>query len=306
MARPVSVELVDVEATDGFRFVCGLAVPATTRPAAGGSVDAILFHPGSTGTFYQHWYRPWLSGIPERGYPVMIMNNRGSHIVLQDSITRAESLLGDLEDRDPARQAVRAGLHGHALENIDDSRHDIRAALDELERRGYSRIALLGHSLGGVKATLYVVREGDPRVVALIAASHPELSAAKLADNDGSGAYARTIDKARRVASGGGELDLMLSEFPFTTLVGAAAYLKKYGAENYNTLPMAPHISIPLMGLVGENEVAVATPHFTGDFVAAAVSSPQRETYVVPGANHFYSGCEDDAMDHIVAFIAQL
>ena len=175
MAESVSVELVDVEAADGFQYVAGLAEPVDRR---GGPVDAFVIHPGATGAFYNSTYRAWLRGLPARGYPVLVMNSRGSHTVLHDMAARPHPLgEATATDQDRAKWEVRAAFHGSAVENLDDSRHDIRGAIDAMEERGYSRIALIGHSLGGVKVVLYAARELDPRVKALIVASHPRFSA---------------------------------------------------------------------------------------------------------------------------------
>ena len=65
---------------------------------------------------------------------------------------------------------------GAAYETVDECRHDIAAWVELLAARGHERIALIGHSLGAIKAVYAQAHEKLPHVAAVVAISAPRLS----------------------------------------------------------------------------------------------------------------------------------
>lgn len=56
---------------------------------------------------------------------------------------------------------------------FEENRHDIAAAVDEMERRGYNPIFLYGHSMGTNRVLYYQAETGDPRVAGVVLTGPP-------------------------------------------------------------------------------------------------------------------------------------
>src|SRR5262245_4701934 len=125
----MKLEVVPMTTEDQVQIFGGFWEPAAgVTPAF---VDAWLLLPGASGAFYSQVQGPFASSLTAAGYPVLTLSTRGHDLAWQNRATNK--------------------IYGLAGEIVGDGVHDIRAGLDELERRGYRRIGLLGHSMGAIK-----------------------------------------------------------------------------------------------------------------------------------------------------------
>lgn len=110
---------------------------------------------GWVGNFYENKF---IDNIAKKatfsGFAFLTFNNRGNGIVT-DLIKRNKS-------------KVEYKRIGGSLEKFEDSILDIKAAVDFLNKLGYQKFVLEGHSLGCQKVTYYKYKTKDQRVRGLI------------------------------------------------------------------------------------------------------------------------------------------
>lgn len=197
--------------------------------------------------------------------------------------------------------------YGATVEDVDWCRTDIKACIGWLEQQGYSRIALVGHSLGGVKGIYYHYKAADPRVVALVSLSSPRLSYTYLAESESGEEFLEYYEQADALIKDRRPGTLMDVKFPVDHIFSAANYIGKMGPkEKYDIMALADGIHVPLLALSGSRERRAHLRDVAQPFVEAAVNSPQREAHIIEGANHFYRGKLDETSDVILRWLGQL
>ena len=272
------VELVKTATADGVRLDGALALPNVSPPAAA-RADAILCLHGAGGNFYSSsLFEEIGRQATESGIAVLRVNTRGA---------TALSL-----------SATREGKRnqGAAYEIVADCVHDIAAWLELLGKRGFARVALVGHSLGAVKS-LYTQAHGPSSSVTAIAAlSPPRLSYLAFRNAMSSGFFDCIARAEELVAKGEGET-LMEVRFPLPLLISAAGYVDKYGkAERYNYFRFLEQVRQPTMFVFGSEELAAGLIPFAGapEEIARVPAHGPRRVEIVAGADHFYRGVEED------------
>lgn len=237
----------------------------------------VMIH-GVAMSFYTGPLRVFAEALAGRGHHAFSINCRG-----HDWIARG----GDL-----------TAFRGATYENFEDCVLDIDAAIDRMKQEGYARFVLVGHSLGSVKSIYYQGIRRREDVVGVISCSAPRqfYSARQVEDPE---FEARMADAESRVAGGEGE------EFLWAPASGAMGpftyrtYVSKYGRHETNDVrPHAARLGCPLLITAGEIEAAYFR-ELARELNESA--GPDNSTcIIVPGADHFYAGCEAfmiDALD---------
>ncbi|MCS7002859.1 MAG: alpha/beta hydrolase [Dehalococcoidia bacterium] len=279
------VELVTFVTADQVRLPGALYPAATTSV---GAVDAILLNPGTSDNFWGPILTPLATLLAEAGYPCLAISSRGHDYVW--------------------RNALNGKLYGAAYERVSECRYDFDAAFDVLRARGYRRLALLGHSLGGTKALYYAAYHAPADLCAVIACSPPRWSAANYRASDRAEAYERTRALAERMVAEGRGDELFEIEMPIARLLmQASGWLEKYGGENYNMATYYDQIRVPTLHLVGALEQYDASMRNVGeDLMRLADNSPYRQTVVIPDGDHFYSRTMPQVAAAIVTWLRGL
>ena len=150
-------------------------------------------------------------------------------------------------------------MQGAAYEIVQESRLDLAAWVGWLAEQGYGRIALMGHSLGAVKAIYSLSHDDDgalAAVVCLLAISPPRLAYSQFCAGPRAAEFQTELAEAEgHLREGRGET-LMSVRFPLPYLVTAAGYVDKYGpAERYNLLKFASRVACPALYTFGSLEV---------------------------------------------------
>lgn len=237
----------------------------------------VMLH-GVAMSFYTGPLPVFAEALAGRGHHAFSVNTRG-----HDWIARG----GDL-----------TAFRGAAYENFEECLLDVDAALDRLRQEGYARFVLVGHSLGSVKSLYYQGTRRRDDIAGVISCSAPKQFYAARAGEDPE-FEARMADAEGRVAAGEGE------EFLWAPASGAAGlftyrtYVSKYGRHETNDVrPHAARLGCPLLVTAGEIEAAYFREYARE--LTESAGSEQATCIMVPGANHFYAGCEDfmiDALD---------
>jgi pimeloyl-ACP methyl ester carboxylesterase len=267
------IELVRVETDDG-QFLDG----ALQRPCDAGPlpVDAFLLLHGTGSNFYA-------PGVLERfarqavahGTAVLRVNTRG-----HDGVCSISSRQGP----------VRGGA---TFERIYDCTRDVTSWADWLKANGLTRIALVGHSMGGVKALYSQAHARHPAVHTVVGISPPRFAHERLAAGPRGETFreefARASDLIRR---GQGESLVPVTQ-PLSFIATAAGYIEKYGPENrYDYIPLLSRLTCPALILVGSESLKTSAA-FTGlpeALAEAAASNPRLAYEIVEGANINYTG----------------
>jgi pimeloyl-ACP methyl ester carboxylesterase len=286
------VELVQTTTADGLRLDGALLPRRTGSPSAQQiALDAVLCLHGAGSHFYGSSVFP---GIAETfavlGLAVLRVNTRG-----HDMVSTAAS------DRGPQRG-------GGAFEIVDDCRHDVAAWLDFLAERGLARVALVGHSLGAVKAIYAQANAPHDSARGIVAISPPRLSYRHFRNSPRDAEFFAAIKTAEEhVAAGRGETLLEVT-FPLPYLITAAGYVDKYGpAERYNFLNYLDRLACPSLFAFGEVELE-RNAAFLGLAEAVDKAPPgpsSREVSAIAAANHFYIGQSAALADRIAKWLTK-
>ena len=185
---------------------------------------------------------------------------------------------------------------GAAFESIADCVHDLRAWVDELIRRDFSRVVLVGHSMGAVKAIFSQAHDPHPNVVAVVGVSPPRFCHAEWQSSPQAQLFRDHFARATELVEAGRGDELMLVQQPLPLWLTAAGFLAKYGPhDDYDFIPLLPCLNRPTLLIVGTQSVA-SSPAFESVPVAVRemqASSPHLDLQLVPDANTGYSGHQD-------------
>lgn len=256
------MDLIRVEAEDKATLNGLLWTPQTP------SESLVILVPGATtgaALVPLHDYYPLATGLTSRGYAFLISNMRASYNTSYAEYT--------------------------------DAIKDIAAFVAYAKSAGYTRLAILGISLGGPRMAQYMAERNDPAVKAVgFIASIPspylefqirgaEADKRRLED---------TLKHARQlVAQGKGQEPVAFEKwFPDgRSFMGTAkSMLSFFGAPSDKGTPSSvrygPQIRVPALVIHGEKD-EVSFPPNAQAIYDSLTASPQRDLIWVPGASHY-------------------
>jgi alpha-beta hydrolase superfamily lysophospholipase len=224
----------------------------------------------------------------EAGVPSLRVNTRG-HDLMARVPTERGSVLG-----------------GAAYENIADCRHDIAAWTAFLVERGYRRIALVGHSMGGVKAVYTLSRNPLEHVACLLAVSPPRFNHALFQRHKLAGQFREDYRRADAlVGRGEGEVLLQVRQ-PLQFVMPASGFVAKYGPhDEYDIVRLLPRVRIPTLVLIG-SESAKSSAAFDGleeELQRIAAQASFLTVKVVEGADITYAAHPGAPFEHLVDWL---
>jgi pimeloyl-ACP methyl ester carboxylesterase len=273
------VDLVQLMTRDGVRLDGSFQAPSD-KTAPHLPVDSCLFIHGTGGSFYSaSLFDPFSERFLQLGCAVLRVNTRGHDLMSTAATTQGGRRLGA------------------AYEIVDDCRHDIAAWVDWIVRRGYSRIGLVGHSLGAVKAIYTLAIEPPQAIACLVALSPPRLSHSHFSSSDQADEFLETYRAAEAHVQEGRSGALMEVRVPLPFVVTAGGYVEKYGpTEQYNIIKHVAKLKTPTLFTFGSAELE-SNMAFRGlpELLApVAAAHEHMQVEIVPGADHFYSGQRPD------------
>ncbi|MEX0714245.1 MAG: alpha/beta fold hydrolase [Pirellulales bacterium] len=280
-------ELARVVTSDGLRLDGSLERPlGPVQPPL--NADAVLCLHGTGGNFYSSALfdevARWFTGL---GLAVLRVNTRGRDLVW------------------PGVRGKQRRLEGAAFETVDECRHDVAAWVGWLAERGFSRIAVVGHSLGAIKAVYSLAHETTPAVHCVAAISPPRLSHGHFKQSVRGAEFIRDYEAAQDLVSAGRPEELMRVSFPLPYLVSAAGFLDKYGPqERYNILKHVDRVRCPLLFTFGSVELEqVPFQRLPEDLSGLGLANAK--VAVVAGADHFYTGVLDQLASRLETWLSE-
>lgn len=262
-----------------------------TMPPQSGLDAAVLLH-GLGGNFYSSTLNLRLAdALVDLGIPVVLGNTRGHDGISMNPVSgRAQTI-------------------GAAFEIVDDCRHDVAGWVDWLvTRKGHTRVALVGHSLGAIKSLYAQAHEQLEPVSALVGLSATRLCHDKFLQSERADDFRKWYSLAGEMVEQGRGHELLHVDFPFPTHISAQAYFDKYGLEDrYDWLPMAGRIRVPVLLMFGERELSDnAAFHGLLEQATGVVRKlPHYNLQVIPSANHYYAGVHHRATEAIQQWILE-
>ncbi len=290
------VDLVQVITSDGLRLHGALEL-AESGPSDGSlgrqaAVDAWLCLHGTGSNFYS---ASTLSALTPKllagGAAVLRVNTRGH----------------DLMCTGPS--APGRWLQGAAFERVDESVLDLAAWIAFLRQRGFTRIGILGHSLGAVKAIFALATDRSLEVSLLAAVSPPHLSYSYFCQTTRGDEFRQMFDTAEEYVRQGRGDDLLLAKFPLRYYVSATGYIDRYGpAERYNVLRLLDRVPCPTLVTYGslEEQGDLAFRDMPAAVAKTATAENCLQVAVIAGADHIYTGCHDVLAGRITAWLNRL
>ena len=283
----MQVELVEITTEDGVALPGAYLAPAAGTAARERAVDAVVLNPGTGGAFHSRVLLDIGAALAEAGYGALTMSTRGHDIAW--------------------RHAAGRRYLGSAFESIADCGLDFRGAFDLLAARGHTRLALLGHSLGGTKALYHAAHDPDPRLDAVVSCSGPRWSASFYEASERAEDFRRNRDRARALVEAGRPDELMKFDFPIgPSLIRAAGWLEKYGGETYNIASWCDRIAVPLLRVEGELEQGVVQRGVADLLMERATASEHRRAVIIPGGDHAYSTVLGEVAAAVVGWLDEL
>jgi alpha/beta superfamily hydrolase len=286
------VDLVRTTTSDGHRLDGAFLAPAAGAVKTS-NLDACLFLHGVGSNFYANNLFDYLaSQLCQQGLAVLRVNTRG-----HDTISISWGSTG------PVRQ-------GAAYETVDHCRQDISAWVQFLNNRGFTKLGLLGHSLGAIKAIYSQAFAAEICIQAIIACSAPRLSYSAFMNSEAQPRFFESLATAKEHVEHGRPEALFQAAFPFPLLITAGGYLDKYGVEErYNILKFVDRLTRPLLVTYGQLELERGGIAFAG--MPEAVLSRKRpdqaiEAATIPGADHIYSGAYEQLAVAVVAWLSRM
>lgn len=286
----MSQELVRVETVDGL-YLDGWLVCTSAEYSSGSNSEALqqaaclLVH-GTGSHFYAGGVLQTLANSAHTaGFSTLRINTRG-----HDGICHI-----------PRRQGSILG--GATYERVSDSIHDLKAWIQFLEELGYSRIVLIGHSMGGIKCALTLSQQCPPAIAGLVLLASPRFHHETFwQDPQGSG-FREAYELAQGFVEQGRPDELISMTQPLSLLLTAKGVLDKYGPENrYDLAALIKKIDVPMLyvvpGLAPRQSIGFsAIPDLLQDL---NVIKPNLAVCTIDDANVSFSGKETLVSEQIV------
>ncbi|MFN7991412.1 MAG: alpha/beta fold hydrolase [Candidatus Micrarchaeia archaeon] len=233
-----------------------------------------------------------------RGFAFFIFNNRGNN-----TMTGAKKLA-----KNP--KGYKYVNTGRCFEKFEDCVFDLDAFVKEAKKRGYRKIALLGHSTGANKVVYYLSKKPDRSIVRAVLTG-PVSDVPSQVKQCGKG-YRKLVALAERMVSGRRGDALMphgspgwpmsARRFLSLSVAGSPEDVFQYHMENppYRALK---RIRIPVLAVLGGKDECTTMPP-DAILKSYRAANPLVETAMIDGALHSFGGKEGRLAEVICAWIS--
>lgn len=249
------------------------------------SDKALLHIHGMAGNFYENRFLDAMAKeLTDNGYAFLCINTRGHDFIADIPIAGTEEKYKRI---------------GDAYEKFEECLFDIKPAVNYLEREGYTKIILCGHSLGAAKVVYYLTKTKDPRIKKLILMSPPDMIGLAEAESY----HQDLLAQAKKlVVEGRGEEILPKKVWDYY-LLSANTYVN-FSSRDYpidifsiydkDKVSLLGEINVPTLAFLGEKDGASIYPQQTELEIikSKATKAPRFDTTIIKGGSHSYFSVE--------------
>lgn len=263
---------------------------------------AVLWIHGLVSRFYSdtELMNRFADECTNRGMAFAAFNNRGHDYVTSTHKTDSKNPKGYVHT-----------LIGAGVEDFAESTLDVDAAISYFADHGYSEVVLVGHSSGANKACFYSGTIPDIRVAGVVLAG-PMSDRYSASDEETNAKHQAFMEQKIREGKG----DELLTGFDFFPLTPKRwmSLLAKGSPEdvfNYHdekgALRTFSAITVPMLVMFGGSDEHAdrPVPEMKKAFDLHAASSKYMSV-IIPGADHGFTGKEQEFVDTIVSWAALL
>ncbi len=235
-----------------------------------------------------------------------LMSNQGISFLF--GYTRGHSEVNQIETKEG--KSVRCGT---TYEVFEDSFYDVDVWVSTAKKLGYSKVILMGHSLGCNKVLDYLSKKRNS-VDGLILASPPDMIGLIKSDVYQPNYKDLMIEAENNVKNG--EPDKILSSKLWDEYFISSKTFLSYTNEQgkINNLPVAANpehflqletIAVPILAFMGSNDDITirSIPEDLELIKNKASACPDFETKIFQGANHLYETCEEEIGLYLIGWV---
>lgn len=280
-------ELTRIETADGVFLDASITSPQTPSSLR---VDAVVLLHG-TGSNYTApgVLETFAKCAVEQGIAVLRLNTRG-----HDGICSL-----------PTRRGMIKG--GATYEHVADCTFDVRAGVECLVTRGHKAVALVGHSMGGVKAIYSQARDPHPAVKAIVGISPPRFCHERFLHHATGEKFREEYSRAGELVARGQPDVLLHVTQPMPFVATAAGYLEKYGPEDrYDFFKCLPGMTAPVLILIGGDSMKTSAAFCGTPDDLRRLSLPHVTLEVIEGASITYRGYDQIPFERAAAWLTSL
>lgn len=263
------------------------------------SKTAHIFIHGFTGDFFaQDFFHTIAEEINTQGHAFILAQTRGTGM-------HTEFLTRDNNAR----------YIGSFYERIEEAHLDISAFISFLKAEGYTKIELIGHSLGTLKVVRYLF-EGEHKntIEKLILLAPFDKNA--FMERKAPGKLKEFLQVAEeKIAAGKGTEVVPLPEYEDYAM-SYTTFLSWYNQSNLSCIwdfykkdyefPILKQITIPVKVILGDKDIFIEYPEF-GVSAESALNTIKKhikncETVLLEGSGHTFDGFEEKVAEEVAKF----
>lgn len=245
---------------------------------------------GAAMNFYTGMGRFLPEILTRNGYSCLSANNRGHDF-------------GTAPDND------KKPVIGLMRDTFKDCVKDIRALINFVNNRGYSRIILLGHSQA-IPKVLYAQNQAQfPEVKGIVLISPPPSVTQMMRFLATEDFYERGLFKARELIDlgMGDQLIVLKGRGTMPWIFTASTFINFYGPDTpADTEELVEKVCCPLLLIRGSRDFLPVSSELL-QRIQARSARPEATTIIeIEGADHFYDGCQDRLGEAILKWMEDL
>jgi pimeloyl-ACP methyl ester carboxylesterase len=261
---------------------------------------ASIFIHGFTGDFYGHeFYHLITSRLRQQSNAIIFAQTRGAGKQTEFLKTDGSTI-----------------LIGSYNEKLEDAHLDISSYVQFLLEQGYKDIALIGHSMGTIKAARYLFEGEYKEKISKLVLLAPYDKNGYL-ENRSPGKMRQFMRDARQKITQGKAKDPipvpLFDDYPLTYETFYSWYqntplnlIFDFYKKSYNS-PMLQKIKIPVKVILGETDEFTNYPQFneTSGTVLEILKKtiPACDTTLIPKCDHIFTGFEEEVAKQISGFV---
>lgn len=254
---------------------------------------AVVHVHGMSGNGYENYFLDnQRKAYSEAGISFLTFDNRGSGII----------------NHFKSRDGVKLG--GSCFEIFEESAHDIQGAIDFAKSKGKTKFILQGHSLGGSKVVNYSLNSPNTGVIGAILLAPTDMAGWANTDHK----HSEYLDKAHKLIAQGKSEELVgaqcwldktpLSARTYPSICEAGTAVDIYAPRDGESL--ISKVKVPMIIIYGDKDIGEekidGNAKAWQDRVSKLINR-LTEIKIIPGANHGFSGLEDQLAKVLLDFV---